>query len=81
MSSTEGSPAPQTPPSPNSPDIAVRAVISLPSLELTASYSPDDDAVEKLPKLVTMVSEQFDNAFSAEAPFDFDNVKCYPGEH
>ena len=83
MSSTEGSPAPETPPFPNSntPEIGVRVVIALPSLELTASYSPDDDAVENLPSLISKVSEQFDNAFSPETPFDFLDFKCYPGEH
>ena len=80
MSSTESSSAPQTPPFPNTPDIGVRAVIALPSLELTASYSPDDDAVKKLPNLIIKVSEQFDNAFSPETPFDFVDFKCYPGE-
>jgi hypothetical protein len=77
MSSIEGSPAPKTPPS---PEIGVRAIIALPSLELTASFSPNDNALEKLPSLVNKVSEQFDQAFSPEIPFDFVDFKCYPGE-
>ena len=80
MSSTEGSPAPQTPPSCNTPEIDVRAIIAVPSLEITASYSPDDDAVEKLPSLISKVSEQFDDAFTPETPFDFLDFTCYPGE-
>jgi hypothetical protein len=81
MSSTKGSPAPNMPPFTNSPDIDVRAVISLPSLELTASYSPDEHIVQKLPSLISKMSEQFDKAFSPEEPFDFVDFSCYPGEH
>jgi hypothetical protein len=51
-----------------------------------ASYSPDEDAAQKLPGLISKVSEQFkfDNAFSAplaEEPLVFVNFKCYPGKH
>ena len=74
MSSTEGTPAP------NTPDIGVRAVIALPFLELTGSYSPDDDVMKTLPSLVGKVSEQFDSALSPETPFEFVDLKFYPGE-
>ena len=78
LPSSPDSTAPSTPPS-QSPDIRVRAVIALPSLELEESYLPDDDVVKNVPGLVRRVSEQFDQAFCPEEPFDYDDVKLFPG--
>jgi hypothetical protein len=82
MSSTDSSAAPSTPPSSQStPDIRVKAVIALPSLELEESYPPDEDVVENMSGLVGRVCQQFDQAFPTEEPFDYDGFRLFPDGH
>ena len=80
MSSPDSSTAPSTPPSSQSSnDICVRAVIALSPLELSESYSLDDDVVNTLPGLIGKVSHQFDQALCLDEPFDYDHIQFFPG--